>query len=1109
MGSPYKFNVPKDQKNESVKLWKEQIKIPTYEVDQADKNPMFFENRVYQGSSGKVYPLPFFDSISTDKTEKEYTGIFLENDYIRILILPEIGGRIQVAQDKSNNNYNLFYCNDVIKPALVGLAGPWISGGVEFNWPQHHRPATYMPVQFTFQELSDGSKIVWMSDHDPMESMKGTLGLCLSPESNVLEAKVRLFNRTEEIKTFLWWANVAVEVHDEYQSIFPPDVQYVADHAARAMSEFPIARDKYYGIDYSPGTDISWYKNIPVPTSYMVLESEAEFIGGYDSKAAGGFIHVANKHISPGKKQWTWGNSDFGQTWNRNLTDENGPYIELMSGVYTNNQPDFSYLDPGETKTFSQYWYPIQGIGKVVCASRTAALSCVLEDSKLIIGLNVTCPLEECYLTLTHNGELISHKSLKLKPGEAFFHTETLEPSLLDTNLAIALLSNTNTELLKYNVIQKDGNQTIPDAAKEIPMPEEISSIEELYLAGEHLLQYRHPTRDPVPYWQEALARDSGDYRSNTALGFHAYKQGRYTDAQNFFKRAIERIITHHPNASDGRAYYGLGLALRRLGNLKDAYKAFYKSSWNYAWNSAALFEVACMDSINGNYALSLDHFQRSLVSNAENLNASALMAAMLDKLTRKTEARELLEENCRIDPLHFNSLFELYFIDRNQDALHEVLSRTGTEMRLFMDISFDYIKVGFYDKAYNVLQLYIDELCHDICPPILYLQSYISYLQGVPFKTLLTEAASVFQDYYFPSSLDEHDLLQWVVEFNPQDCNAPYYLGNLLYDKKRHSEAIELWNTAVNRGAQYSYVYRNLGIAFFNYEKNSQKALSAFESAIELNPGDSRLIYEYDQLRKRLNISIEQRYEYLLEKEELINTRDSLAIEWAQILILSSKNEEALNFLMSRPFFPWEGGEGFCLKTYARALIMLCKQALMRNEYQAALIFIDKALSPPESLGETWHPLQNKADLFYFKGMAYRGMAEHEKAQDCFQMSAENLTDFSGMEVKSMSELAYYSALSLRQLEKIRQADEVLNQMCMVGRQMQTEKAVIDYFATSLPLLLVFNDDIQKRQRIHGKYIEALGHLGLRKTNEYAMLKREILKEEVTHEIQFISYEM
>src|SRR5580700_5794806 len=227
----------------------ELLAIPTYLPDPPDKNPMFLENRVYQGSSGKVYPLPFTDRISETAVDRKWKAIWIENQYIRVLVLPEIGGRIHAIQDKTNG-YDLIYRQQVIKPALVGLAGPWISGGIEFNWPQHHRPATFLPVAFEVEAHPDGSKTIWCGDHDPMSRMKGMHGVCLHPGKAYLELKVRAYNRTQTTQTFLWWANVATRVHEAYQSFFPPDVYYVADHARRSMNEFPLAKGFYYGVNY-------------------------------------------------------------------------------------------------------------------------------------------------------------------------------------------------------------------------------------------------------------------------------------------------------------------------------------------------------------------------------------------------------------------------------------------------------------------------------------------------------------------------------------------------------------------------------------------------------------------------------------------------------------------------------------------------------------------------------------------------------------------------------------------------------------------------------------------------------------------------------------------
>ena len=358
----------------NARIWEEMITIPTYKVAEPEKNPLFIEKRAYQGSTGKVYPLPVTERISNEKEDVEYKAVFLENEYLLVMVLPELGGRIQRAYDKTNG-YDFVYYNHVIKPALVGLVGPWISGGIEFNWPQHHRPSTFQPVDHTIVNNPDGSVTVHLSEIDKMYGTKGMASISLYPGKAYVEIKGQVYNPTDLPQTFLWWSNPAVPVNDYTYSVFPPDVNAVYDHGKRAVSTFPIATGEYYKYDYSAGIDISRYKNIKVPTSYMAAGSNYDFVGNYDEEKQAGLLHVADHHVSPGKKQWTWGGGDFGIAWDRNLTETDGPYIELMTGQFADNQPDFTWLKPGEEKVFTQYFMPYKSVGRVGNATKDACVS--------------------------------------------------------------------------------------------------------------------------------------------------------------------------------------------------------------------------------------------------------------------------------------------------------------------------------------------------------------------------------------------------------------------------------------------------------------------------------------------------------------------------------------------------------------------------------------------------------------------------------------------------------------------------------------------------------------------------------------------------------------
>src|SRR2546423_2536225 len=432
-----------------VHIWEEDVEIPTYGTGEPHKNPMFLEKRVYQGSSGRVYPYPVVDKIQDEKKPVTYHLVFLENEYLHIEILPELGGRIYRALDKTNG-YDFIYYNRVINPALVGLAGPWISGGIEFNWPQHERPNAFGPVEYHIEHHAGGSKTTWVSEIDRMYGTKMTAGFTLYPGKAYLEIHVQLYNRTPEPQTFLWWANPAVSVNEHTQSIFPPDVHAVFDHGKRDVSRFPIATGTYYKVDYSAGLDISWYKNIPVPTSYMVYHSDYDFIGGYDHALQAGILHVANHHISPGKKQWTWGSGEFGKAWDRNLTDEDGPYIELMTGVYTDNQPDFSWLQPYEEKSFKQYFMPYKAIGDVKNASVDAAVNLTVDDAVAILQVYATGTFPDAIIQLESQRRVYLKETVTLAPTQIFATTALLLAADQLYDLTVTVQDKHGKRLLVY-----------------------------------------------------------------------------------------------------------------------------------------------------------------------------------------------------------------------------------------------------------------------------------------------------------------------------------------------------------------------------------------------------------------------------------------------------------------------------------------------------------------------------------------------------------------------------------------------------------------------------------------------------------------------------------
>jgi tetratricopeptide (TPR) repeat protein len=1074
-----------------VRAWEEGVTIPTYPEQLPDKNPMFFEKRVYQGSSGKVYPNPITDRVSNERSEKTYKAIFLENEYLYLMVLPEIGGRIHIGQDKTNG-YDFFYRQNVIKPALVGLLGPWISGGVEFNWPQHHRPSTYMPVQHAIERSRDGSVTVWLSEHEPMQRMKGMVGICLHPGKSYVEAKVRLYNRTPFAQTFLWWANVGIRVHDHYQAFFPPDVTYVADHAKRAISSFPIARDFYYGVDYRKGVDISWYKNIPVPTSYMITESEYDFFGGYDYQKNAGVVHFADRHIAPGKKLWTWGNAEFGYAWDRNLTDADGPYIELMAGVFTDNQPDFSWLCPYETRTWSQFWYPIQQIGPAKNANRFAAINVEPLDGKLKVGVCVTETFENAKMLVKAGGKTVLEEICNLEPGHPYVREVRGSSDSL-----VQLLTRDGQEIIQY-MAPKVQNTTIslPQPATEPPPPKDIASNDELYVTGLHLEQYRHATWYPEPYWEEALARDPLDSRCNTALGLLKLKRGQFSEAEKHFRGAIQRLTRRNPNPAEGDAYYYLGLALQYQERLQEAYAAFYKATWNYAWQSAAYYHLAEIDCRHLEFERALRHLELSLKTNSDNLNARNLRTTILRRLGASAQSIACATETQNLDSLDVWSRNELEILSGEPTLGGEVPESDGAkkiQTQVKLDLAFDYAAAGFWGEAKDLLSDSVSK-AEQAYPMALYLLGHCECKLGNHPEAIATwhNASNALPDYCFPARIEEMIALQAALAEKPSDARAHYYLGNLFYDKKRYKEAIREWESSVQIDSSFAIPWRNLGIAYFNIRKDADAALGAYENAFKANPADARLLYEADQLRKRTGACASERLAILENQSRLVSQRDDLTVELITLLNQTGRAEEALGMLLSRRFNPWEGGEGLVSGQYVWAHILLGRSLLESGNPQKALAHFSAAREYPQNLGEGKHLLTRETHLDYFAGLALSQMGRDDEARQCWTRAADD--------DGPIMWLSYYRAMSLDALGRKEEAASLLRQMSDFAQKQMEAEVKIDYFATSLPNMLLFEDDLKTRNEVDCLFVLALTELGLRESERAMELLNQVLSLDCNH---------
>lgn len=1049
----------------SVKVWQETLSLPTWTVGEEDPNPMFLEKRVYQGSSGAVYPYGVIDTLTGKREMREYQAVWMENDFIRVMLLPALGGRIHRAYDKVRARDFVYY-NEVVKPALVGLLGPWISGGIEFNWPQHHRPTTFMPVDFTVQAGENGEQTVWMGEVEPMRGLQVMAGFTLYPDRALIEITGKVFNGNATPRHFLWWANPAVKGGDDHQSVFPPDVTAVFDHGKRDVSAFPIATGTYYKVDYSAGVDISRYKNVPVPTSYMAEKSDYDFVGAWHHGERGGLLHVADHHVSPGKKQWTWGYGDFGVAWDRNLTDDNGPYIELMTGVFTDNQPDFTWLAPYEEKVFVQNFLPYSELGMVQNASTDLALRLVREDGALSVGVYAIAPLHEARVTLSAEGAPFYETTLTLAPGQSWM-TRIVENG--PDRITMTVSHPDGREWLKYEE-HIAGEVPLPSAATAPAMPEALSNTDELYFIGQHLEQYNHASRYAEDYYRRALEVDPLDYRNNVALGTLALNRADWTLAAQCASAALARAHKLNKNPRDGEASMLLAAALERQGNFDAAWDHYFKASWSGNCRDAAFWSLARIAMRRGNYADALDKVNQSLRVNGSNNLAMGLKALVLAKLGREADALTWIDQQLRDYPLSYALHYARWAVSRDEstkDALIAITGRRGTNA---CELAGWLLSCGQQDAARDVLEL----LDSQETLPLLWRAS----LSDNPQSLIDRSRACLHNRVRFPNTLDEVQMLQTL----PDSPWAQYLLGCFWYSKRRYDAALACWQFTLAQEADFAPVHRLLGIYAWNKQQDAVLARQYLSQAVALEPDNARFLFERDYLDKLLATPAAQRLQQLVSRQSVVFQRDDLTVELLSLWNGLGDYEAAAKVLRERAFHPWEGGEGKATGQYLINQMHRALAAIGEGTYQNAVYLLQQALSYPHNLGEGRLPGQTDNDIWYLLGYCAQQQGHHDEAQRYFARATRGGSSLDAGRYYNDQPVDYlfWQGMALKALGEHHAAERLFQSFLHWVETQRDNVPEVDFFAVSLPDLVVLDTPAAAKHQQHCLFITALGHLGL-----------------------------
>ena len=1040
-------------KADEVKAWEGTITMPTYMLDPAEKAPIFERDWSYQRAKRSVYPYPLNDNMTRRREEVTYDCLYMENEFVKLCVLPEFGGRLLYAVDKTNG-YDIFYRNEVVKPANVGMTGAWISGGVEWNAFHHHRQTSHIPCDWKIENNADGSKTIWVGETEYRHRMQWAIGITLHPGKSYMEISGRLINSTHNNNSMLYWSNVSTLVDENYQIVLPQETEFVTFHCKNWFAHWPITHEPFNDMDfYENGIDASWWKNHYMSNSMFIHDQKGDFVAGYDHGRKAGTMLAGNHHISKGGKFWLWGPNSEWDT--KILTDNSGHYCELMVGAFSDNQPDYNWNFPYETKQFSQYWYGIRDIGGVKAGDKRAAINMdMVAPGKVLVGANATERMSKVTLTLKKGDKVLFSKTSAISPANPVLAEVNVDPSIQEHELTVALADATGKEMFAFTPVVKDPTTPLPEIVDRPLLPHQIENTEECFLVGMRNLQFHNPFVDPIDYFLEVLRRDPGDTRANTQMGVYYRLRGEYDKAAGYLRKAIKRQTKDYTRPKDAEAMYNLGLILKTQGKREAAYDTLYRATWNYTYNSGANTQLAQMYMEDGNAEAALERLEEAIAYNGRNYSAINLKGTILKSLGNNAAAKECFERVLAEQPVNAYATYET-----SSPAEFHKFMREQPES--YLELAITYWHNGFKEKAIKLLQ--------DIDSRVAYptVKMYLGYFTDN--DEYIKEAVTMPAGYCAPFRLETIDILQKAKTLCPESSQPYYYLGNLLYNIQPDN-AMKEWEKCIEMNPSHDLAWRNLGWAHWLHTLDYAQSAKCYKKAIELNPDAPLYLEECDQVLEAMGAPVAERYEILKSHHATAEKRYHPLSQEVVTGTYVGDYDYVLD-LLDRCYFPTREGVANFHDNFVDALVLAGQKKVKEGDIEGAIALYMKAFTYPENhqVFLVDERATHDAQIHYYLGEAYEKLGQDEQARAWYKKAAEQ--DFN---LKGSKDFRYWTGLALKKLGKKAEAKKLFKQMIKEGKSRIVTQYVNFYGAEGTTGSTV--DQINS-----GAYFtQALGHKGL-----------------------------
>ncbi|MHB1037891.1 MAG: DUF5107 domain-containing protein [Pirellulales bacterium] len=961
---------------EKVKAWEGSISLPTYPW-QDDVNPAFW---AIEGGAGLpaakgsiVYPYTMQDHLSRAKVDRTYKAVFLENEYLKVTCLPELGGRLHSVFDKTTNQ-EMFHANRVIKPGMIAMRGAWISGGVEWNTGPHgHTVTPVSPVDVFHGENADGSAFLEINNLEKIFRTRWTVRLTLHPGRAYLDEQIRLANPTDGVHPYYFWNCTAFPNRPGTRFIYPMTLG--TDHNGTAFFNWPI--DK--------GKDLTWLKNYDSPTSVFAHKCEFDFFGAYDVQADRGIVSTADHRSVPGKKAWTWGEGEFGKVAQNNLTDEDGAYIEVQSGPLP-TQSDYGLLGPHDVVQWQEYWYPVHGLGDgFEYATKDLAFQTARKDGKLQLRVIATREIPRATLVVSRQASADGAELLRAQADLSPRRVQaTTVPDVGSSPVTIRVTGPDGAKIAQFQSPLPIPKVSPPDPATFREKPEGEMTVEELYFKGRKFDRDTNRLR-AREYYGKALAKDAGHVASLRALAVLDVEAGLYQDAAARCRKALAR------DPDDALVWYYLGVSHFRLAQFKEAgecgrrsAECFGTASLGYDLGGRAAMRLH-------DYAKAVELFEAAVRVSPDDERAQdhllmALLTTNQPDRARREARRRLAQRSSDVIPrlvLGTSSDFESSLGEREFELL---------DASLVLD------EVGMTGLAkIAVRELAGRETSKPKCGPLpLYYLAYFTAKQEGDSSDaarkdaagFLTAAAEMSQDFIFPSRPEEMEVFKFAVEKNPRDTFAQVHLGNLLANLGRLDEASACWEKAAAANPAPAMAWRNLGLAAWA-KGDLAKAETLYRKAAEARPNDQTLFRDLADVL----LAASKRSEAIKVMASMPVQgvmRAEIVIALTQAYVDEKRYDDAVKLLESIPYLVnWEG-QDLSWRLFNTAHIERGKQRLEKRELAAALADFEAALTYPANLNVGRSAQPQEAPAQYWRGKALAALGRQQDARAAWQAGAE-----------------------------------------------------------------------------------------------------------------------